>query len=62
MGRIEWIPIAELPEAFKDGREVLFSSPASLTSVGWYDDEIGWLYQGWNDKANPTHFAEINPP
>lgn len=32
MGSIDWIPIADMPDALKDGREVL---------VGWWDRNPG---------------------
>jgi hypothetical protein len=42
MGRIDWIPIAELPEAFKDGRELLFWYPAGRTVETGND----WIERG----------------
>ena len=51
MGRIDWLPIAELPEAFKDGRWLLV----------WRDGRP--YVTGWTPEyGSPTHFAEINPP
>lgn len=70
MGRIDWLPIAELPEAFKDGRRVLLcrddEPPPNCGVVGW------WAGGAWRDYGDigcngeyeyePTHFAELNPP
>lgn len=67
MGRIDWIPIAELPEAFKDGREVLIYDSAGAVVVT-YDPrtmpEYCWrgTYGDGDASFTPTHFAEINPP
>jgi len=67
MGHIDWIPIAEMPDALKDGREVLL----------WGDtgaNVASWRYGGWDNgfaseiDGSPfmvesvIHFAEINPP
>lgn len=73
MGRIEWIPIAELPEAFKDGREVLFyypdafaydpDSPVPTMAVKRCDSRGNWSgYYPVEFLGEPTHFAELNPP
>lgn len=69
MGHVEWIPIAEMPEEFKDGREVLlwrgFSAVEKWTSFArrYQDDAWGWSGgQEADDCAPATHFAEINPP
>lgn len=51
-----WHPIAELPDALKDGREVLLWSRSQGACIcEWRDDE---------PDAFPdfTHFAEITPP
>lgn len=66
--RIEWQPIAELPEELRDGREVLLW-------VGFGADVGVWLQQrlgsgaGWAEDDfdkypidGVTHFAEITPP
>jgi hypothetical protein len=56
MGNIDWVDIAELPEAFKDGRNVLLWTGFPVVDI--------WLNDGWADSGNrtATHFAEINPP
>jgi hypothetical protein len=67
MGRIDWMLIAELPEALKDGREVLLWEPeedgAGSAVVGKFADEH-WFCACYDYQQvwSPTHFAEINPP
>lgn len=59
MGNIDWLPIAELPEAFKDGRDLLVweREPVILQwHNGW------WADNGLTHIDEPTHFAEINAP
>jgi hypothetical protein len=58
MGVIEWIPISELPEAFKDGRDVLVWEDRAM--VCHYHAGRWWL-EG-EVTVDPTAFAEINPP
>ncbi len=65
MGNIDWIPIADMPDALKDGREVLFSCDdghGNWRTIGKWDAEFGWVDDGgaWIEVA--THFAEINAP
>lgn len=66
MGNIDWIPISDLSDALKDGREVLFwdvwgvperksARVATFSGTDWRDDEGVPIW-------TPTHFAEINPP
>lgn len=63
MGHIDWIEIADLPDALKDGREVLLwvshGFPAVYKWRGrfWWNMEDVALNMAW-----PTHFAEINTP
>lgn len=68
MGAIEWLPIADLPDALKDGREVLLwdgsNADVGIWSIQrWWDDGPGW---NETTEGGPlyhvTHFAEINPP
>ena len=42
---IQWRPIAEMPEAFKDGRDVL---------VGWWDRNVG----GWSNPR-PDEWSAV---
>lgn len=62
MGVIEWLPIAEMPDALKDGRDVLvwFGEAA----VAFYDDvSEQWRSTDYSFAEEQTsHFAEINPP
>lgn len=64
MGNIDWLPISELPEEFKDGRDVLLWRGAAKRSVvaHWRGDIGAWtsIHGGWTVLA--THFAEISPP
>jgi hypothetical protein len=77
MGHIDWILIADMPDALKDGREVLFAfqyangtvnpgPPHRLYSTGRFYD--GRLFMDGDGHANaitpgePTHFAEITQP
>lgn len=43
MGNIDWIPIADLPDALKDGRDVLLCRKNTL----------GTYYGGDGEKLNP---------
>jgi hypothetical protein len=68
---IDWKPIAEMPEALKDGRQVLVwqdGSPIIETGAhiclwfnGWVSNEA---YYGEQQimPDNVTHYAEINAP
>lgn len=57
MGNIDWLPIAELPEAFKDGRFVLIWIQHGGAKVA------RWVNGAWTGAScTPTHFAEINAP
>lgn len=66
VGRIEWVPIAEMPEALKDGRPLLlwvigFAWIADWRRGAWYSD--AWERSGRHAyPIEPTHFAEINGP
>lgn len=60
MGNIDWIPIAELPDALKDGREVLLHWPGSAAVSVWKNGD--WRNFAPYRTGQPTHFAEINPP
>ena len=77
LGRIDWIPIEEMPDEFKDGRDVLLGSRAwQLWGSGAFNNgrwtvscggEVPW--EGDGDRGglkdlpfDPTHFAEINAP
>lgn len=76
MGHIDWIPIAEMPNALRDGRQVLLWQHDVIAGA-----EVGTWLKGdiWNDEDRMaggrwealydsgridgvTHFAEINPP
>lgn len=73
MGNIGWTPIAEIPAALKDGRELLLWDDKrrvadchfGFYAGGMYAGGKGhdyWLMRGSSQKLEPTHFAEINPP
>lgn len=74
MGIIEWLPIADLPDEFKDGRQVLLWCGESGADVGtwssdshWSDEDIqaGGYWEALYECAKitgVTHFAEITPP
>jgi hypothetical protein len=58
MGDIDWLPISELPEAFKDGRQLLLWA---------FDCPVLWRWLDGPENLNgmlhsATHFAEINSP
>lgn len=66
---IDWRPIAELPEALKDGREVLVWGDESADVATWQQRaHFGQGDPGWQDTGvggeltDITHFAEISPP
>jgi hypothetical protein len=65
MGRIDWIPIAEMPAELKDGRDLLGAEGPRLCVMAYLDgsggDDPGW-YAVREYPVEPTHFAEINPP
>lgn len=65
MGRIDWLEIADMPEALKDGREVLLS-PGSADQVdigrwGRFLHGFGWENRD-GTEIFPTHVAELHPP
>lgn len=72
MGSIDWIPIADMPDTLKDGREVLLWETVSRggSEVATWDPADRWAgpKRGvWcsTDGATIhgiTHFAEITPP
>ena len=63
MGNIDWLPIAEIPDLLKDGREVLaWDSEFPEPHIVRWNLAAGVF---WNDEGvtiNPSHAAEINPP
>lgn len=67
---IEWLPVEDLPEAFKDGRGVLFWIDGTCHAYRWLAEEQNPRGPTWFGAMNepieldgePTHFAEINPP
>ena len=63
---ITWLPISELPDALKDGREVLVWDVESGAMVAeWVlhmSDPAAWKDVVGLNPLTPTHFAEINPP
>ena len=70
MGRIEWLPIDEMPDEIKFGQEVLLwiegtdkADPFAITAF-WDVGGHGWTDNGRGDlfHINPTHWAELNPP
>jgi hypothetical protein len=74
MGNIDWIPIADLPDALKDGRYLLVSwKNGGGAAVVWWNEKRGYrsFTTGASDRCGTpdqyapdwfSHFAEINPP
>ncbi|MET3710401.1 hypothetical protein ABIC65_001081 [Sphingomonas trueperi] len=56
---IPWRRIAELPDALKDGREVLVWD--GWPYVASFEADF-WRIHDWIPLAGPTHFAEIDRP
>jgi hypothetical protein len=56
VGNIDWIPIADIPDALRDGRQVLLWTEDEDKAVASY-----WLGY-WAGMLQPSHFAEINAP
>lgn len=57
MGAIDWIPIADMPDALKDGRTFLVW--AGHPCLGqWLNGKLAYT----RGTVTPTHFAEINAP
>lgn len=67
MGRIDWIPIEEIPEVLKDGRDVLLweadEGETGRAAVGKFTGD-SWYCACYDFQSiwKPTHFAEINAP
>lgn len=61
MGNIDWLPIAELPEALKDGRDVLLHE-FGRSYLAWHNEILGWVTMGEYQIEHPSHFAEVNGP
>lgn len=67
---IDWQPIAEIPDALKDGRQVLLWAEDITpgAEVGTWEAALPSWPEGWTalyDHApitDVTHFAEITPP
>lgn len=70
---IDWKPLAEIPDALKDGRQVLLWEPKYGADVGTWQTGNHWSQQ--EDDAGywealyecaliegKTHYAEITPP
>lgn len=69
MGSIDWIPIADLPDYLKDGREVLLWDGDSADVGTWSNTaDFGHGEPGWSETTEGgrllgiTHFAELNVP
>lgn len=66
MGRIEWLPIEDLPEEMKDGRDVLAWGRDGAVVVYWVESSGLGAVSHWVSESGfierPTHFAEINAP
>ncbi|AYO76419.1 hypothetical protein [Sphingobium yanoikuyae] len=69
MGRIDWIPIEDIPDRLKDGRDVLFWSNDEAVIAIWdrFLDGEDDYYEDWATREGgnligATHFAEINVP
>ena len=66
MGTIDWSQISELPDEFKDGRDLLVWNGGCAIEANWYNN-FGNGVAGWRDGDHRrldsvTHFAELNPP
>lgn len=57
---IPWVPIADMPEDWKDRRQVLAWDGTQTEVVRWYDDEFH-IPEGY-PLDGITHVADINPP
>lgn len=68
MGSIDWIPAADIPEALKDGREVLLWEADSSGKPHRFGCHTGafagghWYVSGEPRHVAVTHIAEINRP
>jgi hypothetical protein len=69
MGRIDWIPVEDMPDRLKDGRDLLFWTNDEIEIAIWDrfitgEDEYhyGWATREGNHFVGATHFAEINAP
>ncbi|WP_343546767.1 hypothetical protein [Sphingobium yanoikuyae] len=69
MGRIDWIPMADMPERLKDGHDVLFWSDDESVIALWdrFIDGEDDIYEDWATRKGghligATHFAEVNAP
>jgi hypothetical protein len=70
MADINWRPIDEMPDALKDGREVLLWAEAATCAnfVTYAFEEVDGSKGNWHDDRGslghlePTHFAEIGEP
>lgn len=64
--RIPWVPVASIPDDWKDGRILLLWDEAAKHGpaiLGWFTGpQIGWLIDGSSARAKPTYCAEITPP
>jgi hypothetical protein len=59
-GFIEWVPIEDMPEALKDGRDLLVWYMGDPLVVLWRNGE--WWQDGHPAEIEPTYVAEINEP
>lgn len=73
---IPWHPIAELPDALKDGQWIMLSggdidygwdgrTKPPFVVAQWAGScwQFAWYDAGYyGEYENPTHFAEITPP
>lgn len=71
MGRIDWLPLSDMPDALKDGREVLLWLEEGRAVVADFDMDSWWIkedrgpYQAGVTELRPgeaTHFAELHGP
>lgn len=69
MGRIDWIPIADMAKRYQDGRDLLFWANDQVVIAFWdtWLDEADDEYKDWATRegghlVGATHFAEINGP
>lgn len=67
MGRIEWLPMGDMPDEIRDGRPILGFADGDMAVVAYERDEGYWRLMVVGQYAedgewHPTHWAEINPP
>ena len=70
---MDWIPISQMPEELKDGRDLLLWGHCKFgvnddvyapdANVGWwYPDTKCWITRRDGETITPTHYAIVTPP